>query len=230
MRQHIVDSNQRHLLRLEGQTNLGGHERFASAEKVAQHHGMGVIKVIGSGHVRVRVNPEHTHFAPIPLVEIGKWRLTDEAVPAEGDDALRGVSINNTPGCPHLTQDFLTVKNAAFFGRVASCPFFHRHLDQRGLTCRSQPSQQPRAQGIYLSGKLRFIIAALPLGVQQAQCFPHVLLIHDCSLPGTRFSSGSGIAGARPESPLLLGTQCLEPSGLSRLSSAGARHCNPGFS
>lgn len=60
MRQHIVDSNQRHLLRLEGQTNLGGHERFASAEKVAQHHGMGVIKVIGSGHVRVRVNPEQS--------------------------------------------------------------------------------------------------------------------------------------------------------------------------
>ena len=164
MGQYAVNAHKGHLFRPDRPGHFGRQQGFAFAQQIAQHHGMGMVKIPGGGNVRMGINPDDGQVARVQLIEIAEGGLADEAVSPEGDDAPGRMLPDDFLCGSQLPQDFLAVEDASVPGGGAVClRGRHGNFHQGRRTLRRQPGQQACTQGVDLPGEGGFVIAALPL-------------------------------------------------------------------
>ena len=153
---------QHHMFRLERHPDLGGELVVTLPKKASEDHGVSVGTLVRCRDVGMRVDPQHSEFSAVSLVEVGERSQLNQAVPTEDDDPIRCVNVDKVTCRAKLAQQCLPAVNPVFVPQGNVTLGFDRNLDQRLRAVRSQPGEEPGAKGV--GG----IVPALPLEHQHA--------------------------------------------------------------
>ena len=172
----IAQTDQQHARRVDARRQFGKYLRIAETHAGRERHRMiAGISVAGQGDVGMSVYPDHGRVIPVLPGQKGERSRADGAVAPERHDPVGIAGTQHAHGGPRLGNDRIAVEHSvrhpALRNAVGDGNRQRLHAavrSQKGEQLRSQKISSRRIVGIPYLGNPSDDVAALPLGINQA--------------------------------------------------------------